>query len=69
MAQNDTLSLKPNLKELERILLGISNTDKPVPLAERFRALFALKGLKSDQAVSIVAKGKTIIKLVARCLV
>lgn len=49
---------QPNFGELERVLLGISLNDKPVPLAERFRALFSLKALKTDQAVDIVAKGR-----------
>ncbi|KAI9291959.1 Deoxyhypusine hydroxylase [Neoconidiobolus thromboides FSU 785] len=43
--------------DLERILLGQpSENGKSVPLAERFRALFSLKALKDDKAVTIIAK-------------
>ncbi|KAJ9051387.1 deoxyhypusine hydroxylase [Entomophthora muscae] len=52
----DSVFPHPNLEELERVLLGISSNEKPVPLAERFRALFSLKALKTEQAVHIVAK-------------
>ncbi|KAJ2916127.1 hypothetical protein MD484_g4280, partial [Candolleomyces efflorescens] len=42
------------LKALEDCLL---NTSGKVPLHNRFRALFTLKGLKSEEAVSIIGKG------------
>ncbi|KIK95169.1 hypothetical protein PAXRUDRAFT_827288 [Paxillus rubicundulus Ve08.2h10] len=42
------------LKALEDALL---NTTGKVPLHDRFRALFALKALKSDDAVTIISKG------------
>ncbi|KAH9049978.1 deoxyhypusine hydroxylase [Lactarius hengduanensis] len=42
------------LNNLEALLL---NTSGNVPLHDRFRALFTLKALKSDQAVHIISKG------------
>ncbi|KAJ3537862.1 hypothetical protein NMY22_g5417 [Coprinellus aureogranulatus] len=42
------------LKALEDCLLNVSGK---VPLHVRFRALFTLKGLKSDEAVAIIGKG------------
>jgi hypothetical protein len=42
------------LKALEDALL---NTTGKVPLHDRFRALFALKSLKNDDAVAIISKG------------
>lgn len=42
------------LNNLEALLL---NTSGNVPLHNRFRALFTLKALKSDQAVHIISKG------------
>jgi len=42
------------LKSLEDTLL---NTSGNVPLHTRFRALFTLKSLKSDEAVEIISKG------------
>ncbi|KAF8442951.1 armadillo-type protein [Boletus edulis BED1] len=41
------------LRTLERVLL---NTARKVPLHDRFRALFALKSLKNDDAVAIISK-------------
>ncbi|KAN0087538.1 Armadillo-type fold [Tylopilus felleus] len=43
-----------DLKALKDVLL---NTSRKVPLHDRFRALFALKSLKSDDAVAIISKG------------
>jgi deoxyhypusine monooxygenase len=43
------------LGELETLLL---NTPGNVPLHNRFRALFTLKSLKTDQAVEIIGKGR-----------
>jgi hypothetical protein len=43
------------LNNLEALLL---NTSGNVPLHNRFRALFTLKALKSDQAIIIIAKGR-----------
>ena len=43
------------LNNLEALLL---NTSGNVPLHNRFRALFTLKALKSDQAVHIISKGE-----------
>lgn len=43
-----------DLKALEDCLLNVSGK---VPLHVRFRALFTLKGLKSDEAVEIISKG------------
>ncbi|KAF6755916.1 deoxyhypusine hydroxylase [Ephemerocybe angulata] len=42
------------LKALEECLLNVSGK---VPLHVRFRALFTLKGLKTEEAVSIIGKG------------
>jgi deoxyhypusine monooxygenase len=42
------------LNNLEALLL---NTSGNVPLHSRFRALFTLKALKSDEAVIIISKG------------
>lgn len=42
------------LKALEDVLL---NTTRKVALHDRFRALFALKSLKNDDAVTIISKG------------
>ncbi|KAL0580659.1 deoxyhypusine hydroxylase [Marasmius crinis-equi] len=42
------------LKALEQSLL---NTSGSVPLHDRFRALFTLKSLKSEEAVKIISKG------------
>ena len=42
------------LKALEDCLL---NTSGKVPLHNRFRALFTLKGLKSEESVRIIGKG------------
>ncbi|KAN0139814.1 Armadillo-type fold [Lactarius tabidus] len=42
------------LNNLEALLL---NTSGNVPLHNRFRALFTLKALKSDQAVHVISKG------------
>ncbi|KAI9510585.1 deoxyhypusine hydroxylase [Russula earlei] len=42
------------LSSLEALLLNISGN---VPLHNRFRALFTLKALKSDEAVRIISKG------------
>jgi hypothetical protein len=43
------------LNNLETLLL---NTSGNVPLHNRFRALFTLKALKTDQAVHIISKGE-----------
>ena len=43
------------LNNLEALLLNIHGN---VPLHNRFRALFTLKALKSDQAVHIISKGE-----------
>ena len=49
------LSVSPaELNNLEALLL---NTSGNVPLHSRFRALFTLKALKSDEAVIIISKG------------
>lgn len=42
------------LRALEDVLL---NTSNKVGLHDRFRALFALKSLKNDDAVAIISKG------------
>lgn len=42
------------LAALEASLL---NTSGKVPLHNRFRSLFTLKALKTDEAVNIIAKG------------
>lgn len=42
------------LKALEECLLNVSGK---FPLHVRFRALFTLKGLASDEAVQIIGKG------------
>jgi deoxyhypusine monooxygenase len=42
------------LNNLEALLL---NTPGNVPLHSRFRALFTLKALKSEEAVAIISKG------------
>jgi hypothetical protein len=42
------------LSNLEASLLNVSGN---VPLHNRFRALFTLKALKSDEAVRIISKG------------
>jgi len=50
--------LSPNeLKSLEDCLC---NTSGNVPLHTRFRALFTLKALKSEDAVTIISKGMMI---------
>jgi len=43
-----------DLGNLEALLL---NNAGSVPLHNRFRALFTLKALKSDEAVRIISKG------------
>jgi deoxyhypusine monooxygenase len=43
------------LNTLEASLLNLSGN---VPLHNRFRALFTLKALKSEEAVRIISKGK-----------
>jgi len=43
-----------DLSNLETSLLNVSGN---VPLHNRFRALFTLKALKSDEAVRIISKG------------
>ena len=49
------LNVSPaELNNLEALLL---NTSGNVPLHSRFRALFTLKALKSDEAVIIISKG------------
>ncbi|SRR6266545_6991621 len=48
------------LKSLEDCLC---NTNGNVPLHTRFRALFTLKSLKSDDAVTIISKGMVTIIL------
>ena len=45
------------LNNLEALLL---NTSGSVPLHNRFRALFTLKALKSEEAVAIISKGHTL---------
>jgi len=45
------------LNNLEALLLNASGN---VPLHDRFRALFTLKALKSDQAVHIISKGQIV---------
>ena len=45
------------LNNLEALLL---NTSGNVPLHNRFRALFTLKALKTDQAVHIISKGEIV---------
>ena len=40
--------------ELERVLL---NTSGDSPLASRFRALFSLRSLGTDEAIQIIGKG------------
>jgi len=42
------------LSSLEATLLNVSGN---VPLHNRFRALFTLKALKSDEAVRVISKG------------
>lgn len=37
---------------------SLCNTSGKVQLAERFRALFTLKNIATDQAIDIIAKGK-----------
>jgi deoxyhypusine monooxygenase len=49
-----TIEIPPNLNELEASLLNSSGN---VPLHHRFRALFTLKSLKSEDAVSIICRG------------
>jgi hypothetical protein len=44
----------PELKVLEDTLLNNSGN---VPLHSRFRALFTLKALKTDEAIRIISKG------------
>ena len=46
------------LTALEAALL---NTSGKVPLHNRFRSLFTLKALKSDEAVTIISKGARLI--------
>lgn len=46
--------MSAELTALEEVLL---NTSGKVPLHRRFRALFALKSLKNDDAVAIISKG------------
>ena len=52
--QNMVVVSPAELKALEDCLL---NTSGKVPLHTRFRALFTLKGLKSEESVSIIGKG------------
>jgi deoxyhypusine monooxygenase len=37
---------------------SLCNTSGNVQLAERFRSLFTLKNIATDQAIDIIAKGK-----------
>lgn len=43
--------------ELEALQDSLLNTSGTAPLHDRFRALFTLKSLKSDDAVAIISKG------------
>jgi deoxyhypusine monooxygenase len=56
--KNNHLSMlnlsQAELGALEASLLNLSGN---VPLHNRFRALFTLKALKSDEAVRIISKG------------
>jgi len=49
------------LKSLEDTLLNVSGK---VALHTRFRALFTLKSLKSDEAVEIISKGSSFWSLI-----
>lgn len=44
-------------KELAALEASLLNASGTTPLATRFRALFTLKALKSDEALNIIAKG------------
>ena len=58
-----SLSSRPDLmrnvpeSELDNLEALLLNTSGNIPLHNRFRALFTLKALKSDQAVHIISKG------------
>lgn len=51
------------LAALEAALLNKSGT---VPLHNRFRALFTLKSLKNDNAVTIISKGTRLVRIALR---
>ena len=53
------------LKALEDVLL---NASRKVALHDRFRALFALKSLKNDDAVAIISKGVVRLRHLSRHL-
>ena len=46
-----------DVKILQSLEAKLLNETGNVPLHDRFRALFALKALANDQAVSIISKG------------
>ena len=48
---------KETIDALERQLL---NATGDVPLHTRFRALFTLKSLKSEAAIAVIAKGRSL---------
>ena len=45
--------------ELGTLEASLLNLPGNIPLHNRFRALFTLKALKSDEAVRIISKGET----------
>jgi deoxyhypusine monooxygenase len=47
----------PSLAELQELEACLLNTSGNVPLHQRYRALFTLKALKSEEAIKIISKG------------
>ena len=45
--------------DYQRLKDTLHNTSGDVPLANRFRALFSLKGLANDRAIDIIGAGES----------
>lgn len=45
-------------EDLHALQAALLNTTGDVPLHKRFRALFTLKSLKTDEAIQIISKGQ-----------
>jgi deoxyhypusine monooxygenase len=52
-----TVTVSPSESDLEALEASLLNKSGSVPLHTRFRALFTLKALKSEDAVHIISQG------------
>ncbi len=53
-----TIMAQVATEDLHALQAALLNTTGDVPLHKRFRALFTLKSLKTDEAIQIISKGQ-----------